>query len=398
MDEASTIHNPDRYMSDLRQVLSQGRKRIGLLIGAGAPTSILSEDELRPPIPAVDSLTDSVIDAIGVDDELMANLKRQIERNGFLVNIETILTQVRRLAQAIGSEKVYGLDGSQYDSIAETICREIGKQVGASLPLYQNPFTDLVSWISGTQREHPIEIFTSNYDLLIEEAFERRRVPFFDGFSGSYQPFFDAASVSSGKFPSRWSLLWKLHGSLGWDISGDTVVRTGQKDVTGLIYPDHLKYDQVTKLPYSALFERLRQFLLTPDTLLICIGFSFRDSHICAEIDEALAANEHTAVYAFQFRKLEKESEAAKIAHYRPNMSIYARDRALVSGVEGTWQPGELPSDDWRAIRQTFWRQPSDGDDGGFILGDFEKLSRFLALIKASQLAAPASGQEDDDE
>lgn len=35
-----SVHNPDRYMADLRQVLSQGRKRIGLLVGAGAPLSI----------------------------------------------------------------------------------------------------------------------------------------------------------------------------------------------------------------------------------------------------------------------------------------------------------------------------------------------------------------------
>ena len=36
----TTIHNPDRYMADLRQILSQGRKRIRLLIGAGAPTGV----------------------------------------------------------------------------------------------------------------------------------------------------------------------------------------------------------------------------------------------------------------------------------------------------------------------------------------------------------------------
>jgi hypothetical protein len=35
-----TLHNPDRFMSDLRQILSQGRKRIGLLVGAGTPLSI----------------------------------------------------------------------------------------------------------------------------------------------------------------------------------------------------------------------------------------------------------------------------------------------------------------------------------------------------------------------
>lgn len=36
----NTFHNPDRFMSDLRQILSQGRKRIGLLVGAGAPMSL----------------------------------------------------------------------------------------------------------------------------------------------------------------------------------------------------------------------------------------------------------------------------------------------------------------------------------------------------------------------
>lgn len=36
-----TLHNPDRYMVDLRQILSQGRKRRGLFVGAGAPMAIL---------------------------------------------------------------------------------------------------------------------------------------------------------------------------------------------------------------------------------------------------------------------------------------------------------------------------------------------------------------------
>ena len=60
----TTIHNPDRYMADLRQILSQGRKRIGLLIGAGAPTAIridgdgrIVEDGGYPLVPDVTGLT-----------------------------------------------------------------------------------------------------------------------------------------------------------------------------------------------------------------------------------------------------------------------------------------------------------------------------------------------------
>ena len=34
------------------------------------------------------------------------------------------------------------------------------------------------------------EIFTSNYDLIIEKSLEAIRIPHFDGFVGSYEPFF----------------------------------------------------------------------------------------------------------------------------------------------------------------------------------------------------------------
>ena len=35
-----TVHNPDRHIADLRQILSQGKKRIGPLVGAGAPVAL----------------------------------------------------------------------------------------------------------------------------------------------------------------------------------------------------------------------------------------------------------------------------------------------------------------------------------------------------------------------
>ena len=58
----------------------------------------------------------------------------------------------------------------------------------------------------------------------------------------------------------------------------------GRAPAPELIYPDHLKYGQVTRQPYSALFERLRLVQLTsPDTLLLCSGVFLptRFSHLC---------------------------------------------------------------------------------------------------------------------
>ena len=209
--------------------------------------------------------------------------------------------------------------------------------------------------------------------------------------------FFDPPSISPDDLPIHWSCLWKLHGSLGWKISGDVVIRTGKREAAELIYPEHLKFDQVTRLPYSALFERLRQFLETPDTLLICSGFSFLDSHICAVLSEALAANAHTAIFAFQYRPIDKEVSATKLASSRPNMSVYAQDGAVINGVKGPWQTGQPPNENWRNIRQTFWREAEQNKPAEFLLGDFANLAAFLSLTQSRQMLPPLSNQRQDD-
>ena len=395
----NTVHNPDRFMVDLRQILSQGRKRIGLLIGAGAPVAVKvnSEGKLddngKPIIPDVERLTQAVVDKLEPGDREVVDIL--LPELGEKPNIEMILTRIRRLSQAIGNAKVHQLDGAQYEDLAKRICQKIGDIVAPALPDEPNPYTELVSWISGTHRDHPIEIFTPNYDLLLEEAFERARLPYFDGFTGAHRPFFDPTSISDDMLPPRWSRLWKIHGSLGWEISVDTIVRTGSRSATMLIYPDHLKYDEITRQPYSALFERLRTFLTTPDSLLLCTGFSFFDSQITAVLDDALAANTHTAVLAFQFQQLDQENAAVRLALRRPNLSVYARDGAVIFGVPGTWQPGQPPTDDWEGIRSTFWRHGTLDGRGEFLLGDFAALSRFFALAQAATFRPVAENTEE---
>jgi hypothetical protein len=388
-----TVHNPDRYMADLRQILSQGKKRIGLLVGAGAPVSLRVDEQGKmadkglPIIPDVAGLTEHVMKVLAPDDLKVINAL--LPDLGETPNIETILTKIRRLSQAIGSAEVQGLNGQGYEELAARICECIGKKVSPSLPDGVNPFTELVSWIGGINRQHPVEIFSPNYDLLMEEAFEKALQPYFDGFSGAHKPFFDPTSIANDQLPSRWSRLWKIHGSLGWDISGNTVIRTGNRNATSLIYPDHLKYDQITRQPYSALFERLKEFLMTPDSILICTGFSFFDAHITAVMDEAMEANKHTSIIAFQYKKLAEEQYACELARKRPNLSVYGRDGAVIYGIEGEWQPGQPPSKEWMKIRQTFWDNGGNNDTPSeFVLGDFAKMARFFSLSQASDFAA----------
>lgn len=404
-----TLHNPDRFMTDFRQVLSQGRKRIGLLVGAGAPVSIKVDPATgklkadgKPLIPAVAQLTPMVIGALdqpykAAAEAVLASLEAEAKKltPPQSVNIEMILSKIRLIERAIGQVEIFGLNSTGFAELGKNICAKIGALVGAPLPQERNAYTEFVSWISGTHRQHAIEIFTSNYDLLFETAFERARVPYFDGFSGGNSSFFDPVSVAGADLPSRWPRLWKLHGSLGWKMQNDNVVRGHGAEVTELIYPDHLKYDLTQKQPYSALFDRLKQFLLTPDTLLIATGFSFNDAHICAVLDEALAMNSNAAVFAFQFQNIDKEIAACDLASDRPNLSVYARDGAVIRGVAGKWGPGEMAGRQWQEIRKSFWGAGPDGSNG-FLLGDFSLLSKFCALSQATDLKHPAQIMAED--
>lgn len=381
-----SIHNPDRYVAELRQLLAQGRKRIGILVGAGAPASLKVDSTKRhldsdgeSLIPAIAALTAQVLGSLSTEDsEVVEAIQAEWRAD---VNIEQILSRVRSYASLLGDHSIHGRNGDGYNDLATELCEKIGEAVSVQLPDEQNAFSELAAWIGGTERTCAVEVFTTNYDLLIEEALERAGIPFFDGFSGAHKPFFDPASIARDDLPARWVRLWKLHGSLGWTEDSETIVRAGAREASSLIYPDHLKYETIQKLPFTALFDRLRTFLLLPDTLLISVGFSFADKHIAALLDECLSANPAASVFAFQYGDLSESVGACKIAAKRPNLSVYAQDGARINTIQAGWQLGDSPSKDWINVRHSFWAD--DGGSGRFVLGDFTRFCRFLSLVHA---------------
>lgn len=205
------------------------------------------------------------------------------------------------------------------------------------------------------------------------------------GFSGSKSAFFDPSSISSNDLPARWVRLWKLHGSINWSESstGEVVRREGSGSGT-MVYPSHVKYDQTQSAPFTSLFERLKAFLLEPDSLLITAGFSFADAHISAKLDECMSENASAAILAFQFKTLAEEHPSVALAQRRPNISVYCNDGAVINGVKANWKLGELPSKNWEVMRSEYWR------DGKFILGDFLSFTRLLAKSGGGKSLVPS--------
>jgi hypothetical protein len=378
-------HSPDQYMVELRQILAQGRKRLGFLLGAGCPASIPAPTGAGPLVPTIAGLTTKVIADVRASHS--TQVEGVLEDLGRASNVEQVLSRVRALADVLRMSKVHGGDAKTYAALGEAICSSIGKIVDVELPVGPNSYAELAGWIGGVSRVHAVEIFTPNYDLLMEYAFERARIPYFDGFSGAVEPFFDASTIAAGDLPPRWARIWKVHGSLGWGAtaSGD-VVRNKGRYATALIYPAHQKYNQTQKLPYSALLERLRQFLLTPDVLLITSGFSFSDAHLTAIIDEALSANPAAAVAAFQYGNLADSPVAVSMSQRRANMSVYAFDAGVINGISADWRLSSTPHPSWEALRPMYWGKR--GSSEGVTVGDFGMLVRFVAQTRAGEAAS----------
>lgn len=384
-----TVHNPDQYMFDFKHIISHGRKKIGILVGAGAPVSINigKEGAYEPLIPNVVGLTELVRASLKDEyKDAFEGLETQIQNS----NIELTLSRIRALAEVIGESRVCGLDAMGFQLLSQKVCELIYGIVSKPLPLGENPFSDTISWINGINRNHSVEIFTTNYDMLFEEAMERVKTPYFDGFSGSKIPFFDPSSISNNDLPKRWVRLWKLHGSIGWSKSeSGEIIRSNAEAGSTMVYPSHIKYDQTQSAPFSSLFERLKNFLLESDTLLICSGFSFADAHISAKLSECMSANPSSALIALQYQDLDKEIYATELASRCPNMSVYCRDGAIINGIKAPWKLGDPPSKNWEAIRTEYWK------DGQFLLGDFKLLARFLAMSGGGKSNAKDPSPED---
>ena len=381
---SNSTHNPDQYMFGFRQLASNGKKRIGILLGAGAPVSI----NVAPPgsqweslIPKLDGLTEIVKAGLNQSDKDVYAALEQTTDNS---NLEKILSKIRALSEVIGTSKIHNYDSAGFTSLSQNICNQIRDAVSKELPSGQTPYSEIVSWINGVNRKYGIEIFTTNYDLLVEQALERSKTPYFDGFSGAREAFFDPSSIPRNDLPSRWVRLWKLHGSIGWEKNErNEIVRIPRSSNSNMVYPSHIKYDQTQAAPFSSLFERLRTFLLEPDTILIATGFSFADAHISSRLLESLQANPSSALLAFQYQNLENESYIRELALKCPGVSAYCRDGAVINGVEAKWRTGALPSKGWEHIRKEYF------NNSEFLLGDFTFLARFLAKAGGDYSSEP---------
>lgn len=158
-------------------------------------------------------------------------------------------------------------------------------------------------------------IFTSNYDLAFEYAFDKLGVFYIDGFAGFHKRYFKPetfdydifypGSTTAGKVQRIEKVVryFKLHGSLSWvnsDIRGSNnlygieeksleLIDSSNKKGDIIIYPSAVKKSYTLDLPYSELFRQFASTINQSQSVLITAGYSFGDEHFNDIIYQALS-------------------------------------------------------------------------------------------------------------
>jgi hypothetical protein len=170
----------------------------------------------------------------------------------------------------------------------------------------------LVSFASRSASRERLNVFTTNYDRIIEYAAELAGIRLIDRFVGTINPIFRASRVevdmhynSPGirgepRYLEGVVQFTKLHGSLDWAMKDGVVRRIGlpygatsiapytSESDTLMIYPNAAKDRETAEYPYVELFRDLAAAACRPNSTLVLYGYSFGDEHINRVITDML--------------------------------------------------------------------------------------------------------------
>jgi hypothetical protein len=323
-------------------------------------------------LPDVATLQDSVLGEL--DDTKRAAFNAQLKNR----NLEQVLSRLRGITGLLTDEQtIDGLTAATAKELDVAVCASIVKQLNVDRADLK-PALRFAAWAARANYRRPVEIFNVNYDLINEIAFERLRVPYFDGFVGALEARFHTDLVEARPetdeqtMPCFFVRLWKLHGSVNWQWKDGQIVRLGQPVESGrpaAIYPSEAKYEESRRMPFVVLHDRFRRALNEPETIMLISGYSFCDQHLNELLFDAARRRERSEFVAFCYSDIPED--LATRAMSAPNLQVMGATEAIIGGIRSNWKaPEDPPPDVW--------------ENGKFALGDFKHLAAYLARTGAA--------------
>lgn len=218
----------------------------------------------------------------------------------------------------------------------------------------------LLSFASRTGNRERLNIFTTNYDRLIEVGAELAGVHLMDRFVGTMMPIFRSSRLNldihynppgirgEPRYLEGVARLTKLHGSVDWVQNENEIRRIGlpfgADDVAPylnapglkgadtlrlMIYPNSAKDKETAEYPYVELFRDFAAAVCRPNSTLVTYGYGFGDEHINRVIHDMLTIpSTHLVVISFN-------DPIGRILQFYYDSAHYAQMSVLLGGNLG---------------------------------------------------------------
>lgn len=201
--------------------------------------------------------------------------------------------------------KLVEVSGENFNQIKELRDRIVGRLRDRWLSIRYPECADYYQAIEQFQEqyEHPLRVFTLNYDLCVErncdsEILERG----FENRKWDWQRF---------ELEEENIYLYKLHGSTDWKREGGHLTYEN---------PDHIDDDEVEIIfgttqkmqytdPFLFLAYELRKWTLSRVKLIVSIGYGFSDDHINNILGQSLRTRDETKLLSISPVESEEERE-----------------------------------------------------------------------------------------
>ncbi len=221
-------------------------------------------------------------------------------------NLEELLSRLQTLTRA---HKINN-NGNDFENIIEKIEAKILEECKKVHIGDNSSHIRFISRIlKGRSTSSPrLKVFTLNYDTAFEQAGDKIKAVVLDGFllSKNFKSIeFDLDIVQRERsrihneenFYSKVFQLYKMHGSVDWDSSGEIIQKNETPSKPTLIYPNSSKFERSFEMPFFEMVSRLQSVLRKENTTLFVVGYGFGDEHVNRIIGEALKNNLNLEIF-----------------------------------------------------------------------------------------------------
>ena len=238
--------------------------------------------------------------------------KESIEKLGKKINYKIDdITRVN-LEEFLSHASLYLLLYHDTDSEVKEIVNKIKQIIISNCTIIMPedaPHKEFLKRITARKLKHNrLKLFTTNYDMLFEQAANECGFTMIDGFTFTFPRVFNGNNydydivirknsriTAQENYAGKVFHLYKLHGSLDWEKDEESgQIRKcdfANNKMPVMIFPSSIKYETSYEQSFFEMMSRFQTELRMDNALLIIIGYSFGDKHINSMIFEALELN-----------------------------------------------------------------------------------------------------------